>query len=66
MRDIVGSLVEAGIDPAVVGEMVRAAVQENRFWVLPHEEVKPAVLGRAQRIADQVNPAFNLELFGQA
>jgi NAD(P)-dependent dehydrogenase (short-subunit alcohol dehydrogenase family) len=65
MRDMMAGLVNAGIEPAIVGEMVRAAVQENRFWILPHDEVKPAMVGRAQRVAHEVNPAFSAELFGQ-
>ena len=64
MRTAIGGLVDSGIDPSVVGEHVRSAVEDDRFWVLPHEEVKPAVRARADRIANQEHPAISAELFG--
>lgn len=66
MRDAIGGFVNAGIDPSIVGGQVLDAVRENRFWILPHDQVKAGALARARRIAEEEEPTFSLELFGQA
>ncbi|MHB8457043.1 MAG: SDR family NAD(P)-dependent oxidoreductase, partial [Acidimicrobiales bacterium] len=56
MRDLVSGLVTGGLAPELVAEQVVEAVKQRRFYVLPHEEVKPAVLARARRIANGEPP----------
>jgi hypothetical protein len=45
-----------GIDPADVADQVHDAVVQGRFWVLPHEYVKPIVEERARSIVEETNP----------
>jgi NAD(P)-dependent dehydrogenase (short-subunit alcohol dehydrogenase family) len=56
MRDLVAGLVLGGIEPSVVAGKVVGAVKGRRFYVFPHEDVKPGVLERARRIAAEEPP----------
>lgn len=42
---------DAGADPEVVAAAVLAAIEENRFWVLPQPEVGLGALDRVQRMS---------------
>ena len=57
-----------GIEPSEVADLVVAAIRENRFWVLPHDDgsvssaragggIKRAVEQRARSIIEGTNPA---------
>jgi len=39
LADMATAAVEAGIEPALVGDEVVRAVEGERFWILPHERV---------------------------
>lgn len=56
MESVIEKLVDAGIPAADVADAVHDAVLDNRFWILTHEETKPAVLERAEQIVNGVNP----------
>lgn len=58
--DLVSGLVAGGMDPAEVASHVVTAVQESRFWILPHEEVKGTVTRRAERIEREEPPQLEL------
>jgi len=55
----VEALVAAGISTEVVGQAVLDAVQNDRFWILTHDEAKPGVIARAEDIVNGVNPKVN-------
>lgn len=60
MRAVITALVEGGLAPEVVAGQVVEAVKGRRFYVLPHSEVKAAVLARAQRIANDEGPQLSV------
>ena len=49
--------VEAGIDPAAVADEVVAAIHEERFWILTHDDMRQMPVERMMRAAAQENPA---------
>ncbi|CAB4365709.1 MAG: SDR family NAD(P)-dependent oxidoreductase [Actinobacteria bacterium] len=49
--------VEAGIDPAAVADEVVAAIREERFWILTHDDMRQMPVERMMRAAAQENPA---------
>ncbi len=49
LDDLAREAVEAGIDPAIVGERVAHAVEANEFWILTHE--RAALRTTEQRLA---------------
>jgi NAD(P)-dependent dehydrogenase (short-subunit alcohol dehydrogenase family) len=60
MRAVITALVEGGLAPEVVAGQVVEAVKGRRFYVLPHSEVKAAVLARAERIANDEGPQLSV------
>jgi NAD(P)-dependent dehydrogenase (short-subunit alcohol dehydrogenase family) len=59
-RDIVTSLIEGGLDPAEVADMVVAAVRSDRFYVLTHDGWDEMARTRVERIVACQNPALTL------
>ena len=52
-----GKLLAAqGMDPADVVELVYQAVVEEKFWILPHPELSPAIVPRFENAVKGVNP----------
>ncbi len=45
-----------GIEPSVVADLVLEGVKTGRFWLLPHEELKPIVMARAEAIVGGTQP----------
>ncbi|MGO9559301.1 MAG: SDR family NAD(P)-dependent oxidoreductase [Acidimicrobiales bacterium] len=60
MRAVINALIEGGLPPEVVAGEVVEAVKARRFYVLPHDEVKAAVLARANRIANDEAPQLSV------
>jgi NAD(P)-dependent dehydrogenase (short-subunit alcohol dehydrogenase family) len=56
MRQIVGKLVESGMDPIEVGRLVADSIVSDQFYVLPHHQWLNVVENRMQRILDQSDP----------
>lgn len=54
-----GAMVAAGVAPEQVAAQVLAAVREERFYVLTHPELKPAVAARMRDILDERDPVFD-------
>ena len=50
--EIIDAMLASAIEPSVVADAVLHAIRTDRFWILTHPEFVPAVLDRAQRIAD--------------
>ena len=55
-RSVIEQLVASGIPTADVADAVHDAVVRGEFWILTHEESKPAVTERARQIVEGVNP----------
>lgn len=50
--DVIGALVEGGIDPAIVGECVLEGVKNNALYLFPHPEFKQVVAVRFDQVLD--------------
>ena len=55
-RQVVGKLIEEGLDPADVGRLVADSIEKDQFYVLPHPQWLNVVENRMQRILDQQDP----------
>ena len=55
-RQVVGKLIEEGMDPAEVGRLVADSIETDRFYVLPHPQWLNVVENRMQRILAQEDP----------
>jgi hypothetical protein len=44
------------MSPRRVGEIVLEAIREDRFYILPHPEAKPAIEHRTRQIVAGENP----------
>jgi NAD(P)-dependent dehydrogenase (short-subunit alcohol dehydrogenase family) len=53
---MIQQLIAAGMPTSEVADAVHDAVVGDRFWILTHDDTKPAVTERAQQIVDGVNP----------
>ena len=51
-RELAGPIVEAGIAPATVADMVIAAVRSNDFWILTHPDWKTVMQERVAGMMD--------------
>jgi NAD(P)-dependent dehydrogenase (short-subunit alcohol dehydrogenase family) len=66
LEAVVGSMASAGVDAKVLSERTLAAVQENRFWVLPPDgdPWRVAARMRNESIDDATNPTLGGPLAG--
>jgi NAD(P)-dependent dehydrogenase (short-subunit alcohol dehydrogenase family) len=62
VRDMAKAAVAGGIDPALVGRAVVDAIRHDRFYILTHPEMLPAVTMRAKEIVEGKNPAATMQL----
>ncbi|MEZ5311851.1 MAG: SDR family NAD(P)-dependent oxidoreductase [Microthrixaceae bacterium] len=53
---VVQAGVDAGTGPEVVALAIAEAVESNRFWVIPHQEIAWAAADRTRRIVDGEEP----------
>jgi hemolysin-activating ACP:hemolysin acyltransferase len=57
IRDVAKSSIDNdGIPTSEVAQQVLDAIQRDQFWVLTHEDMKPAVTVRFDRAIHGVNP----------
>ena len=56
---LLAGVLESGLAPARVAELVEEAVREGRFYVFTHPEMMPAVAARAERILAGENPSLS-------
>lgn len=57
-QQFVRQAVETGMDPDNVASQVLDAIRTNRFWILTHEDARPAPVERMRRAAESVNPTI--------
>ncbi len=55
-QSVIEQLVASGIPTADVADAVHAAVTNNEFWILTHEDAKAGITERARQIVEGVNP----------
>ena len=58
--EVMAGLIESGIDPAEVAEMVFSAMVERRFWVFTGDEWTDLAAERARRAFCGENPQFRI------
>ena len=56
MHEAMAALIARGLPPARVGELVLAAIREERFWILPHPDLKPAIRHRLDNVLAERDP----------
>ncbi len=49
-------MIAAGMPASEVADAVHAAIVDDTFWILTHDEAKPAITERARQIVEGVNP----------
>jgi NAD(P)-dependent dehydrogenase (short-subunit alcohol dehydrogenase family) len=57
-------VIDEGMPPAAVADLVADAIQADRFWVLPHPEFVELAVQRWHDIAEGVNPRIDVEVPG--
>ncbi|WP_068826426.1 SDR family NAD(P)-dependent oxidoreductase [Pseudomonas sp. BMS12] len=60
LEAVLDSSIREGMSPLQLAELVFAAVEDKRFWILPHKFFKPALQSRLQSILDETNPIFQM------
>ena len=55
---LLAGVLESGLAPTGVAEMVESAVREGRFYVFTHPEMMPAVAARSERVLAGENPSL--------
>jgi NAD(P)-dependent dehydrogenase (short-subunit alcohol dehydrogenase family) len=56
LRQQAAAVVQSGLDPRAVGEQVLAAIRDERFYIITHPEVIPAIELRLRHIVRGINP----------
>jgi NADP-dependent 3-hydroxy acid dehydrogenase YdfG len=57
MQDAIRGLIGTyGMPPEELAEITFTAVRQQKFWILPHPEFKPALAARAARVAAEGEP----------
>lgn len=59
-RQLLDNTIRQGMTPAELAVQVFAAIAEQRFWILPHKDFKPALERRVQSILHETNPQFQM------
>lgn len=57
---LLDSSIRQGMTPLELAAQVFAAIDEKRFWILPHKDFKPALELRVQSILEETNPQFQM------
>ncbi|NUT78806.1 SDR family NAD(P)-dependent oxidoreductase [Pseudomonas sp. C1C7] len=57
---LLDNTIRQGMTPAELAAQVFAAIDEKRFWILPHKGFKPALERRVQSILQETNPLFQM------
>ena len=55
-QSAIDQMIASGIPPAEVADAVHDAITNGVFWILTHDEAKPAITERARQIVEGVNP----------
>jgi NAD(P)-dependent dehydrogenase (short-subunit alcohol dehydrogenase family) len=57
-------VIDEGMPPAVVADLVAESVEADRFWVLPHQDFLDIAVERWHDIAERINPRTDRETPG--
>ena len=57
-------VIDEGMPPAAVADLVADAVDADRFWVLPHPEFVELAVQRWHDIADGIDPRLDIDMPG--
>ena len=57
-------VIDEGMPPAAVADLVADAVESDRFWVLPHPDFVEVAVRRWHDIAEGINPRLDVEVPG--
>jgi len=63
LEGMVRKAIETGLDPAEVARQVLDAIKAERFYVVTHQELVPAIRTRCDEVVGQKNPQLQL-VFG--
>ena len=67
MTEAFRQMIDRGMPPAQVAEKVFAAIQDEKFYILPHPELLDPVRSRMEDILEQRNPTLVMpDMFGPA
>lgn len=58
--ELLDSSIRHGMTPGELAAQVFAAIDEKRFWVLPHKGFEAALQRRVQSILEEFNPQFQM------
>ncbi|HUS28586.1 MAG TPA: SDR family NAD(P)-dependent oxidoreductase [Kofleriaceae bacterium] len=58
-RDVLATLVSSGKPAATVGEQVVSAIKTDKFYILTHPEMKPAIEHRMKQILEEQPPGID-------
>lgn len=59
-NQLLDSTIRQGMTPAELAAQVFAAIEQKRFWILPHKGFKPALERRVHSILQETNPQFQM------
>ncbi|MCY1186814.1 hypothetical protein D9M73_277230 [compost metagenome] len=57
---LLDSSIRQGMTPRELAVQVFGAIDEKRFWILPHNDFKPALEQRVRSILEETNPQFQM------
>mgnify|MGYP001821953063 FL=1 len=55
-QSAIENMIASGIPPTEVADAVYDAIIDDTFWIITHDESKPAITERARQIVEGVNP----------
>lgn len=58
LNAMLDSSIRAGMAPRELAVLVFEAIAQQRFWILPHKDFKPALELRLRSILEETNPRF--------
>ena len=61
MRKIGEKLIQGGSDPADIGRLVAESIEQDQFYILPHDSFNGMIESRVQRILSGEDPPTNVE-----
>ncbi|MGJ7516613.1 SDR family NAD(P)-dependent oxidoreductase [Pseudomonas baetica] len=59
-NQLLDNTIRQGMTPAELATQVFAAIEQKRFWILPHKGFKPALERRVHSILQETNPQFQM------
>ena len=55
-QSAIDQMIATGLPPSEVADAVHDAIVDDTFWILTHDEAKPAITERARQIVEGINP----------